>query len=71
VSNMFLTDPELCLRWRCSMIKLYRMRKADKLRSTKIGGSGPWITSEDEIRRVESITVMPTPNPTAFNRNVA
>ncbi len=54
----FYTDKELCERWRCSPMKLWRLRQAGTLgKLTKIG-AGPRcktknLTPEDEVRRVE------------------
>src|SRR5262245_46940565 len=50
---MFLTDRELCARWRCSKMKLYRMRRAGKIAWIRPGGCGPYLTHVDEIARIE------------------
>ena len=54
MSEVFFTDPELCARWRCSKMKLWRLRQAGKLHSIQLGGRGyPWLTSDEEVARVE------------------
>jgi hypothetical protein len=47
-------DRELEKRWRCSGMKLWRLRKAGKLHSIQIGGCGPYLTSEAEVMRIEA-----------------
>ena len=47
-------DKDLKKRWRCSAMKLWRMRQDGKLNSIKIGGCGPWLTSDAEIARIEA-----------------
>ena len=38
--ELFFTDKQLCERWRCSHLKLWRLRRAGKLcRPIKIGGT--------------------------------
>src|SRR5262245_30542798 len=51
---MFYVDAELCERWRCSKMKLWRMRRDGKLNSIRPGDCGQWLTSEDEVRRIEA-----------------
>ena len=51
---MYLKDPALMLRWQCTSMKLWRIRKAGKLKSIKLGGCGPWLTSDAEVRRIEA-----------------
>ena len=47
---VYLKDRDLEKRWRCSGMKLWRLRKAGKLNSIQIGGCGPYLTSEAEVR---------------------
>jgi hypothetical protein len=62
--EVFSTDPELCSRWRCSPMKLWRMRKAGKLNSIQPGGYGhPWLTSNQEIARIEAPPPIRKPRP--------
>jgi hypothetical protein len=57
----FYTDSELRKRWRCSTMKLWRLRKAGKLHSIQLGGRGyPWLTSAEEVARIEA--ALPTPS---------
>jgi hypothetical protein len=49
----FFTDEELCARWGCKKVTLWRWRRAGKLHSGKING-GPNLTSPDEVRRLEA-----------------
>lgn len=51
---MFFTDRQLCERWGCSKMKLWRLRQRDQLHSIKLGGAGPWMTREDEVARLEA-----------------
>jgi hypothetical protein len=51
---VFFRDKELEKRWKCSGMKLWRMRKAGILNSIKIGGTGGWLTSDAEIARIEA-----------------
>jgi hypothetical protein len=51
---VWFKDRELEKRWRCSGMKLWRMRKAGKLNSIQIGGCGPYLTSEAEVMRIEA-----------------
>jgi hypothetical protein len=51
---VFLTDQELAKRWRCSTMKLWRMRKAKRLHSFQPGGpGGKHLTSLEEVARIE------------------
>jgi hypothetical protein len=66
------TDGELCQRWRCTPMKLWRLRKAGKLNSIKIAGGGVWLTSEEEVERVESVPPQtPAPKGAVKNRDAA
>lgn len=52
----FHTDKELCERWHCSTMKLWRMRQKGILRkTTKIGGgrSAKNLTPHSEVMRLE------------------
>ena len=51
---VYYKDSDLQKRWRCSGMKLWRMRKAGKLNSIQIGGCGSYLTSDAEIARIES-----------------
>jgi hypothetical protein len=51
---VWFKDKYLKGRWHCSDMKLWRMRKAGKLNSIQIGGCGPWLTSDAEVRRIEA-----------------
>jgi hypothetical protein len=56
-------DKELLERWKCSKMKLYRMRQDGRLRSVKIGGTGAWLTSDAEIARIEAPPEIVKPAP--------
>ena len=49
----FFTDKVLCDRWKCSHMKLWRLRAAGKLKSVKIGGSGTNLTPASQVRALE------------------
>jgi len=49
----YVKDEVLKKRWKCSGMKLWRMRKAGKLHSIQLGGCGPYLTSDAEIARIE------------------
>jgi hypothetical protein len=51
---VFRKDEYLKERWGCSDSKLWRMRRDDILHSIKLIDGGPWITSDEEIQRIES-----------------
>jgi hypothetical protein len=68
VSRVHFTDSELCERWRCTPMKLWRLRKAGKLNSIKIAGVGKWLTSDEEVERIESVQPE-TPAPTGAVKN--
>ena len=51
---VFYRDEELKKRWRCSSMKLWRLRRDGKLYSIQIGGCGPYLTSGAEIARIEA-----------------
>ena len=42
--EIFFTDKQLCRRWQCSQMKLWRLRKKGVLESIKIGGIGVNLT---------------------------
>jgi hypothetical protein len=53
-NDVWLTDKELCARWRCSPMKLWRMRASGKLRKgTKIGGTGQNLNCLSEVKAIE------------------
>jgi hypothetical protein len=52
---VFRRDSYLINRWDCHKIKLWRLRKAGVLNSIQLGGSGPYLTSDEEILRVEAL----------------
>jgi hypothetical protein len=54
-SMLHFTDADLCERWRCTDMKLWRLRKIGALHSIKIAGQGKWLTSAEEVARVESM----------------
>jgi hypothetical protein len=69
---VWFKDKELEKRWRCSGMKLWRMRKAGKLNSIKIAGGGVWLTSEEEVERIESVPPeKPAPKGAVKNRDAA
>jgi hypothetical protein len=48
------------------------LRKAGKLTSIKIGGVGMWLTSEEEVERIESVPPQtPAPQGAVKNRDAA
>jgi hypothetical protein len=51
---VFRKDAYLKERWLCGDSKLWRMRKAGELNSIQLRARGPWITSDEEIQRIES-----------------
>jgi hypothetical protein len=55
MSGVNYTDADLCERWRCSDMKLWRLRKIGALHSFKVAGQGMWLTPADEVARVESV----------------
>jgi hypothetical protein len=50
-------------RWQCSDMKLWRLRRDGKLNSIQIGGCGPWLTSDAEVRRIEAPPENAKPGP--------
>ena len=60
---LWFKDRELEKRWRCSGMKLWRMRKAGKLNSIQLGGCGVWLTSAEEIARIEAPPEIVKPAP--------
>jgi predicted site-specific integrase-resolvase len=50
---VFRKDAYLKKHWGCSATTLWRMRKAGKLHSIKLL-DGPYITSDEEIERIDS-----------------
>jgi hypothetical protein len=54
--QVFYTDKQLCERWQCSHMKLYRLRKSGKMSPPiKFGGTGPNRTTASEVKRVEAV----------------
>ena len=54
VDKDWFTDNQLCARWSCSKMKLWRLRQRGKLsQATKIGGTGPNLTRGSEVRALE------------------
>jgi hypothetical protein len=49
----FFTDKELQARWKCSPMKLWRLRQAGKLRTIKIGGTGNNLTPASNVKELE------------------
>jgi excisionase family DNA binding protein len=52
--SIFLTPQELCLRWKVSIMFLWRMRQNGTLRAHKIGGGRRVRYSLADIERIES-----------------
>jgi hypothetical protein len=53
-NEIFFTDKELRKRWKCSQMKLWRLRRLGKLKKPmKIGGSGINLTPGSEVKSVE------------------
>ena len=59
----YYKDKDLMKRWKCSGMKLWRMRRAGKLNSIQIGDCGPWLTSATEIARIEAPPEIVKPAP--------
>jgi hypothetical protein len=53
-SETFLTDKELRKRWKCSQMKLWRLRQMGKLHTVKIGGVGVNLTPASNVRQLEN-----------------
>jgi hypothetical protein len=52
--ELFFTDKQLCDRWQCSHMKLWRLRKAGKLsKPIKIGGAGTNLTPISVVKALE------------------
>ena len=51
--EVFFTDKQLCRRWQCSQMKLWRLRRKGVLKSIKIGGVGVNLTPASQIIRLE------------------
>jgi hypothetical protein len=52
--ELFFTDKQLCERWRCSHMKLWRLRQAGKLcKPIKIGGTGANLTPGSVVKAIE------------------
>jgi len=51
----FYTDEQLRKRWKCSHMKLWRLRQAGKLRTVKIGGGGRNLTAASEVKSLEEV----------------
>jgi hypothetical protein len=49
----FLTDREVRARWRCSQMKLWRLRKRGKLLPVKIDGIGANLNPMSNVRELE------------------
>ena len=52
-AKVYLTDKQLCRRWQCSQMKLYRLRQRGLLKSMKVGGTGPHLTPVDHVAELE------------------
>jgi hypothetical protein len=53
----YYTDQQLCDRWHCSKMKLWRLRQQGLLRGTfKLGGVGPNLTPEENVEELEGQT---------------
>jgi hypothetical protein len=54
-NEIFFTDKELRERWKCSQMKLWRLRQLGKLKKPmKIGGRGINLTPGSEVKSVEA-----------------
>ena len=51
--EIFFTDKQLCKRWQCSQMKLWRLRKKGLLKSIKVGGVGVNLTPASQVIRLE------------------
>lgn len=52
--DVFFTDEELCSRWQCGRMTIYRMRKSGRLPPPiKIGGTGRNLTSREKVIALE------------------
>ena len=51
--EIFFTDKQLCKRWQCSQMKLWRRRKKGLLESIKVGGVGVNLTPASQITKLE------------------
>jgi hypothetical protein len=51
--EIFFTDKQLCRRWQCSQMKLWRLRRKGVLESIKIGGVGVNLTPASHVNRLE------------------
>jgi hypothetical protein len=52
-AETFYTDKELRERWKCSNMKLWRLRQQGKLKSVKIGGASTNLTPASEVKALE------------------
>jgi hypothetical protein len=52
-AETFYTDKQLRERWKCSNMKLWRLRQQGKLKSVKIGGAGTNLTPASEVKALE------------------
>ena len=53
---VFYSDNDLRERWaNCSKIKLWRLRNSGVLNSIQLGGCGPYLTSHEEVLRIEAL----------------
>jgi hypothetical protein len=53
-TGTFFTDKELRARWKCSQMKLWRLRQDGKLYTVKIGGVGINLTPVSSVRQLEN-----------------
>ena len=51
--EVIFTDKQLCRRWQCSQMKLWRLRQKGILKSTKVGGVGVNLTPASQVIRLE------------------
>lgn len=51
--TVFYTDKELRKRWKCSAMKLWRLRQKGQLKAMKVGGTGLNLTPSSEVEAVE------------------
>ena len=54
-ADIFITDRQLCERWHCPLMKLYRLRGQGVLpKPTKIGVRGRNLTPMQVVRELEN-----------------
>ena len=51
--EVFYTDKQLRDRWKCSAMKLWRLRRRGLLMSIRVGGTGHYLTPASAVAAVE------------------